>query len=116
MRRRSTSESLATTVLIEVLQFLPHLAFVGLVEGAFSGSRDGFTLSTSDITSLNGSGMCGIGFEFVIFFVVMSTVSHSFLAGAFGSSAFPSLAIGASKFNVLLLARGASIFKLVSPN
>ena len=29
----------------------------------FSG---GFTLSTSAITSLNGRGMCGIGFELVI--------------------------------------------------
>jgi hypothetical protein len=26
----------------------------------------GFTLSTSDITSLNGRGICGIGFEFVV--------------------------------------------------
>ncbi|MGC2229441.1 MAG: hypothetical protein WA254_07510, partial [Candidatus Sulfotelmatobacter sp.] len=33
--------------------------------GFFSG---GFTLSTSAITSLNGSGMCGIGLEFVILF------------------------------------------------
>ena len=41
-----------------------YLAFVGrLFRGGFSG---GFTMSTSAITSLNGRGMCGIGFEFVI--------------------------------------------------
>src|SRR5260370_36527913 len=68
-RRRSTSESLAKKVLIEVLPFLPHLVFLpsdrDLVFVFFSC---GFTLSTSAITSLNGSGMCGIGFAFVVRF------------------------------------------------
>jgi hypothetical protein len=44
-----------------------HLGFFVLsccvVLCCFSG---GFTFSTSAITSLNGRGMCGIGFEFVI--------------------------------------------------
>jgi hypothetical protein len=34
----------------------------------FGGFGGGLTLSTSAITSLNGKGMCGIGFELVIFF------------------------------------------------
>jgi hypothetical protein len=38
-------------------RYLPFPCFFG-----------GFTLSTSAITSLNGSGMWGIGFEFVIRF------------------------------------------------
>ena len=35
----------------------------------FVGFSGGFTLSTSAITSLNGKGMCGIGFELVILLV-----------------------------------------------
>jgi hypothetical protein len=38
-----------------------HLPFI-----AFSGFSGAFTLSTSLITSLNGSGICGMGLELVI--------------------------------------------------
>jgi len=53
------------------IQPLPlRLAF--FVGFGFSG---GFTLSTSAMTSLNGSGMCGIGFELVIFSVAIGILS-----------------------------------------
>src|ERR1019366_3006984 len=42
-----------------------------------AGFSGGFTFNTSAITSLNGRGMCGIGFEFVIFFSPMRFPSCS---------------------------------------
>jgi hypothetical protein len=45
-------------------EYNSYSAFAGFaLRGGFSG---GFTLSTSAITSLNGSGMCGIGLEFLV--------------------------------------------------
>ena len=48
-----------------------HFFLRTLVSAFFSG---GFTLSTSAITSLNGRGMCGIGFEFVVLLLSDSLV------------------------------------------
>ena len=45
--------------------------FFGGFVFCFSG---GLTLSTSAITSLNGSGICGIGLELVIFFSVVTMI------------------------------------------
>lgn len=52
------------------------MAYLGFAVAFFAGLIGGFTFSTSAISSLNGSGIWGIGLEFVIFFGSGFTVPY----------------------------------------
>ena len=73
------------------------LRFRVFVCAAFSG---GFTLSTSAITSLNGSGMCGIGLELVSPWHLVLCFVRLLLQSRFHNF-FPGPGSGYHDFNVL---------------